>query len=30
MDLIQIFDPTPGNFLVWDFDRYGFVVVIQI
>lgn len=30
-DLLILFpDPSPQSFLVWDWDRYGFVVLIEL
>lgn len=30
MNLIKIFDDDPDEYLFWDFDTHGFVVVIHL
>lgn len=30
MGFIKIFDDDPGEYLLWDFDSYGFVIVLHI
>lgn len=30
MEFIEIFDDDPGEYLIWGFDSYGFVVVIRV